>query len=391
MSEETKMQPLLGGGRGKTYTRSSLPVKVTNPYTVSELQTNIKITSTIKSGTSVPLLLSAENIVFIYGEDVHYPTKINILNDYFGQYYTKGNIDFIFDPTDSTNTTYTFNINNWGIYDKYGQIVYATYQISEGTVTCIPSTSVSDNNTPLLFYLKYLRNDQPTYVSNPQIYHSPALDLRVPTKVDMYIFDEGYHLFGNAQSVTAVENLYFPDANFVPGKYHIAFVANDHDNTEVVNINATDFNDIFITNPEYISNFGDLNINFDQVYVGTTDITIETGKLAAVLTDIPMTPICRNFILAFNIPDNYTNITSAELKIINMPMMYNFNGELNSEEYSNMKLTNPEIVGNRIEFYFTAMKETVTKSAQLKINSDSGTNTFNVSFMCTGGFYEFNV
>ena len=72
-------------------------------------------------------------------------------------------------------------------------------------------------------------------------------------RVDLYVFDETNHIMGvghythsQLASFSAMPSFRLPE-----GRYKVVAVGNAGDNTQVVNVQATDFNDIYIQHPNW--------------------------------------------------------------------------------------------------------------------------------------------
>ena len=102
---------------------------------------------------------------------------------------------------------------------------------------------------------------------------------RYMSKVDLYVFDEGGHILGvghytqdELSSFSAKPSFKLPAG----GRYKVVAVGNAYDDTEVVNLNATSFDDIFIQHPAWGS--GDVVTNHDHNYMGQKEFIVPGGE-----------------------------------------------------------------------------------------------------------------
>ena len=101
---------------------------------------------------------------------------------------------------------------------------------------------------------------------------------RYMSKVDLYVFDEDGHLQGTRQynqdelsSFSAKPSFRLPTGR----RYKVVAVGNAFDATEVVNLNATSFDDIFIQHPNWGS--GEQVTAHDHNYLGQKEFTVPGG------------------------------------------------------------------------------------------------------------------
>ena len=102
---------------------------------------------------------------------------------------------------------------------------------------------------------------------------------RYMSKVDLYVFDEGGHILGvghytqdELSSFSAKPSFKLP----VGRRYKVVAVGNAYDDTEVVNLNATSFDDIFIQHPAWGS--GDVVTDHDHNYMGQKEFIFPGGE-----------------------------------------------------------------------------------------------------------------
>ena len=97
-------------------------------------------------------------------------------------------------------------------------------------------------------------------------------------RVDLYVFDEGGHLMGTRQysqdelsSFSAKPSFKLPAGK----RYKVVAVGNAYDDTEVVNVNATSFDDIFLQHPNWGS--AEKVTNHDHNYLGQSEFFVTGG------------------------------------------------------------------------------------------------------------------
>ena len=98
-------------------------------------------------------------------------------------------------------------------------------------------------------------------------------------KVDLYVFDEGGHLMGTREynqdelsSFSAKPSFKLPAGR----RYKVVAVGNAYDATEVVNLDATSFDNIFIQHPNWGN--GDIVTNHDHNYLGQDEFFVAGGE-----------------------------------------------------------------------------------------------------------------
>ena len=102
---------------------------------------------------------------------------------------------------------------------------------------------------------------------------------RYMSKVDLYVFDEGGHILGVGHyNQDELSNFAAKPSFKLPagGRYKVVAVGNAYDDTEVVNLNATSFDDIFIQHPAWGS--GDVVTNHDHNYMGQKEFIVPGGE-----------------------------------------------------------------------------------------------------------------
>lgn len=97
------------------------------------------------------------------------------------------------------------------------------------------------------------------------------------TKVDLYVFDEGGHIMGKGSyNEDELKNFAaVPSFRLNPGRYKVVAVGNPYDKTEVVNVRATSFDEIYIQHPDWD---GDKSVDgHDHNYVGQKVFEVKDG------------------------------------------------------------------------------------------------------------------
>lgn len=102
---------------------------------------------------------------------------------------------------------------------------------------------------------------------------------RYMDKVDLYVFDESGHILGNGTyDREQLSNFAaMPSFKLTPGRrYQVVAVGNAYDDTQVVNLNATSFDDIFIQHP----NWGGADVvnDHDHNYLGQKVLQMPEGE-----------------------------------------------------------------------------------------------------------------
>lgn len=102
---------------------------------------------------------------------------------------------------------------------------------------------------------------------------------RYMSKVDLYVFDEGGHILGVGHYTQDELSRFSAKPSFklpAGGRYKVVAVGNAYDDTEVVNLNATSFDDIFIQHPAWGS--GDVVTDHDHNYMGQKEFIVPGGE-----------------------------------------------------------------------------------------------------------------
>ena len=104
---------------------------------------------------------------------------------------------------------------------------------------------------------------------------------RYMSKVDLYVFDEGGHLLGSRQyNQDELSNFSAKPSFKLPagGRYKVVAVGNAYDDTEVVNLTATDFSDIYIQSPNWGDATPDVVTCHDHNYMGQKEFFVPGGE-----------------------------------------------------------------------------------------------------------------
>ena len=102
---------------------------------------------------------------------------------------------------------------------------------------------------------------------------------RYMDKVDLYVFDEGGHILGsgtyNQEQLSSFAAV--PSFKLTPGRrYQVVAVGNAYDATQVVNLDATSFDDIFIQHPNWGT--GEAVTGHDHNYLGQEVFQMPQGE-----------------------------------------------------------------------------------------------------------------
>lgn len=100
-------------------------------------------------------------------------------------------------------------------------------------------------------------------------------------KVDLYVFDEGGHILGvgtyNQDELATFSAK--PSFKLQPGRrYKVVAVGNAYDATQVVNVTATSFDDIFLQSPNWGDETEDVVTNHDHNYLGQHEFTMPSQE-----------------------------------------------------------------------------------------------------------------
>ena len=153
-------------------------------------------------------------------------------------------------------------------------------------------------------------------------------------RVDLYVFDEGGHLLGTRQysqdelsSFSAKPSFKLPAGK----RYKVVALGNAYDDTEVVNLNATSFDDIFIQSPNWGS--GEDVTCHDHNYLGQKEFFVAGGD--GVMTRDTVTLYSSHVNVSVEIhglPAPANNDIIYQLSIENSNARTSFNNEVDTEE-----------------------------------------------------------
>ena len=98
------------------------------------------------------------------------------------------------------------------------------------------------------------------------------------SKVDLYVFDEGGHLLSSRQyNKDELSNFAKPSFKLPAGvRYKVVAVGNAGDNTELTDMNAADFDRIFIQNPDWGGGNNEVATH-DHNYLGQSEFFVASG------------------------------------------------------------------------------------------------------------------
>lgn len=98
-------------------------------------------------------------------------------------------------------------------------------------------------------------------------------------QVDLYVFDESNRIMGvghyNSEQLSSFSAI--PSFRLSPGRYKVVALGNSKDYTEVVNLSATDFNEIYIQHPNW-GKEGRVD-NHDDNYLGQKIIEVKESNV----------------------------------------------------------------------------------------------------------------
>lgn len=167
-------------------------------------------------------------------------------------------------------------------------------------------------------------------------------------RVDLYVFDEGGHLMGTRQysqdelsSFSAKPSFKLPAGK----RYKVVAVGNAYDDTEVVNVNATSFDDIFLQHPNWGS--AEKVTNHDHNYLGQSEFFVTGGD--GVMTRDTVTLYSSHVnvdVEIHGLANAGTSECPYELSIENSNAQMSFNNCVNQDEKGTIY---PELVWDSAE------------------------------------------
>ena len=167
-------------------------------------------------------------------------------------------------------------------------------------------------------------------------------------KVDLYVFDESGHILGsgtyNQEQLSAFAAV--PSFKLTPGtRYKVVAVGNAYDATEVVNLHATNFDDIFIQSPQWDGTGQETVSNHDHNYLGQEIFQMPAGEFtvyrdtvtlysAHIDVDITVTglPAPAEAAAMMGVTTKADNALPIRLRIENSNAQTSFNNEINESE-----------------------------------------------------------
>lgn len=161
------------------------------------------------------------------------------------------------------------------------------------------------------------------------------------SKVDLYVFDESGHILGSGNYTESQLKKFeaVPSFRLTAGKrYKVVAVGNAYDATRVVNLHATDFDNIFLQHPNWGN--GDEVTAHDHNYLGQHEFIMperdgvmyrDTVTLYSAHIDVDIR------VTGLNAPSSGRNTRQAEeipyvLSIENSNAQTTFNNEINEDE-----------------------------------------------------------
>lgn len=151
-------------------------------------------------------------------------------------------------------------------------------------------------------------------------------------QVDLYVFDESNHILGSGtyRHNELVNFAAVPSFRLQPGTYRVVAVGNPYENTEVVNVTANDFNDIFIQTPAWGD--GTRVTNHDHNYMGQHTFTVPEGNAHITETVELFSSHINVSVEIYGLPAPATKATADmpyQLSIEQSNAQTNFNNEIN--------------------------------------------------------------
>ena len=171
---------------------------------------------------------------------------------------------------------------------------------------------------------------------------------RYMDKVDLYVFDESGHILGSGTyNQDQLSNFAaVPSFKLTPGKrYKVVAVGNAYDATQVVNLQATSFDDIYIQSPLWDGDGGNVVNTHDDNYLGQEEFQMPEGEFvvyrdtvtlysAHIDTDIRITglPAPSEAAAMLGVDTKADGDLPIRLYIQNSNAQTSFNNEINESE-----------------------------------------------------------
>ena len=276
-------------------------------------------------------------------------------------------LDLIIAPDDPFLFSIESNIDKDNYFmDKFGNILSGGHpRIYTNSSKLIKLTNIDPDPDDVmenqygkynaLFHFNYDR-EYAINITVPQdsLYKPWALFSDIPDILQMYCFDSNGHIMGSDIMETNTENYYTAEPEHRLRTIHpwkFAFIIGARDNTEVVNINATDFEEIFIQNPNWGMGEPVENIKYDEVFLGISTLD-DTNNNTEI--DVTMVPATFKLLIHFTLPNKYCYISSAKLTLSGMDPQISFAGTTSNPDSGYYTHTNqePDILENVIDFCF---------------------------------------
>lgn len=171
---------------------------------------------------------------------------------------------------------------------------------------------------------------------------------RYMDKVDLYVFDENGRILGsgiyNQEQLSSFAAV--PSFKLTPGRrYQVVAVGNAYDATEVVNLDATSFDDIFIQSPQWDGSGPGVVTTHDDNYLGQKEFQMPAGEFtvyrdtvtlysAHIDTDIRVTglPAPAEAASLLGVQTKADGDLPIRLRIENSNAQTSFNNEINESE-----------------------------------------------------------
>lgn len=154
-------------------------------------------------------------------------------------------------------------------------------------------------------------------------------------QVDLYVFDESNHILGSGTygHDELVNFAAVPSFRLQPGTYRVVAVGNPYENTEVVNVTAADFDQIFIQTPAW----GDgLRVtNHDHNYMGQHTFSVPESNAHITETVRLYSSHINMYVEIFGLPAPDTRADGDipyQLSIEQSNAQTSFNNEINEAE-----------------------------------------------------------
>ncbi len=154
-------------------------------------------------------------------------------------------------------------------------------------------------------------------------------------KVDLYVFDEQGRILGqgtyNQEQLSSFSAM--PSFKLTPGKrYKVVALGNAYEHTEVVNLNATSFDDIYIQHPNWGT--GDNVPGHDHNYMGQEEFMMPEGNFTVYRDTVTLYSSHVDVDIIINglpAPQTRSDLP-VSVRIENSNAQTSFNNEINRDE-----------------------------------------------------------